>query len=101
MKLTVNEKAARFRDLLAERGYNGGVPITREFFDEHISGGHNTYLGPYLWPEASPADQMKFMEDKEVVFRQKAGMLMDCAGRANEVGLHELLDTSTDVRRGD
>ena len=40
-----------FRDSLAERGFNGGAPITREFFDEHISGGHNSVLGRQLWPD--------------------------------------------------
>ena len=34
-----------FRDALQEKGFNGGAPITREFFDEHISGGHNSVLG--------------------------------------------------------
>eukprot|EP00884_Botryococcus_braunii_P018046 jgi/Botrbrau1/4925/Bobra.0122s0007.1 len=76
----------RFRELLAERGYNGGVPITREFFNEHIAGGHNTYLGPYLWPDASPEEQLKFMEDKEVVFREKAAGILKPIG-----GLPEFL----------
>ena len=33
-----------------EKGYKGcnnGEPITREFFDEHISGGHNILLGKH------------------------------------------------------
>ena len=40
-----------FRDILVEKGFNGGAPITREFFDEHISGGHNSVLGRQLWPD--------------------------------------------------
>ena len=43
-----------FQEILLEKGfqgYRGGEPISREFFDEHISGGHNSVLGRQLWPD--------------------------------------------------
>ncbi len=35
------------------KGYKGGEPISREYFDEYISGGHNSVLGRQLWPDWS------------------------------------------------
>jgi hypothetical protein len=50
--------------------YNGGEPITREFFDEHISGGHNILLGKFLWPDWSQKARDDFADEKEALFRE-------------------------------
>ncbi|KAL6008287.1 hypothetical protein ACLOJK_033793 [Asimina triloba] len=61
-----------FRELLQKIGFNGGVPITEEFFCEYISGKDNTYLSPVLFPDWDLEKALKFMDDKEVLFRRLA-----------------------------
>ena len=60
----------RFQDILVQYGYNNSEPITREFFDEHISGGHNILLGKFLWPDRSQEFRDKFADEKEALFRE-------------------------------
>lgn len=62
--------ACRFQDILVKYKYNGGEPITREFFDEHISGGHNILLSKFLWPDWSQEDRDAFSDEKEALFRE-------------------------------
>ncbi|KAI6702360.1 hypothetical protein NL676_011496 [Syzygium grande] len=60
-----------FREMLQEIGFNDGVPITEDFFAEHISGKHNEDIAEFLFPDDTPRGQ-KFMEDKEDMFRKLA-----------------------------
>ena len=75
--------ACSFQDILVQKGYNNGEPITREFFDEHISGGHNILLGKFLWPDWSQEDRDKFADEKEALFREYSGMQYPCLGDAS------------------
>lgn len=59
-----------FQDILVKFKYNGGEPITREFFDEHISGGHNILLGKFLWPDWTQQQRDDFADEKEALFRE-------------------------------
>ncbi|XP_078438429.1 haloacid dehalogenase-like hydrolase (HAD) superfamily protein [Wolffia australiana] len=61
-----------FREMLQEIGYNGGEPITEEFFVKNISGGHNDDLARFLFPDWDFEKAMKFMDDKETLFRRLA-----------------------------
>ena len=54
------------------QGHNNGEEIDREFFDKHLSGGQNSLLGKFLWPDRSPEDQAKFGVEKEDLFRSLA-----------------------------
>ena len=54
------------------QGFNDGAPIDREFFDEHISGGHNILLSKFLWPDRDQAFRDKFSDEKEALFRKYA-----------------------------
>ncbi|CAA7406691.1 unnamed protein product [Spirodela intermedia] len=58
--------------MLQEVGYNGGEPITEEFFAKNISGGHNDDLARFLFPDWDHKTAMKFMDDKEAMFRRLA-----------------------------
>ncbi|CAA6669726.1 unnamed protein product [Spirodela intermedia] len=60
-----------FREMLQEVGYNGGEPITEEFFAKNISGGHNDDLARFLFPDWDHKTAMKFMDDKEAMFRSE------------------------------
>lgn len=55
------------------QGYNNGEAISREFFDEHISGGHNILLSKFLWPDRDQEFRDKFSDEKEAMFRAYAG----------------------------
>ncbi len=55
--------------------YNNGEPITREFFDEHISGGHNILLGKFLWPDWPQEERDRFADEKEALFREYSRMI--------------------------
>ncbi|XAR54234.1 Sugar-terminal-phosphatase [Bertholletia excelsa] len=61
-----------FRVMLQEVGFNGGKPITEEFFVKHISGGHNDHLARTLFPDWEFSKALKFIEDKEAMFRRLA-----------------------------
>ncbi|CAK9140036.1 unnamed protein product [Ilex paraguariensis] len=61
-----------FREMLQEVGFNGGVPISEEFFIENISGMHNEELCNVLFPYWDLQRALKFMDDKEAMFRRLA-----------------------------
>ncbi|XP_024987560.1 haloacid dehalogenase-like hydrolase domain-containing protein Sgpp [Cynara cardunculus var. scolymus] len=61
-----------FRDMLHEIGFNDGSPIDEEFFINNISGKHNEELCDVLLPEWEVEKAMKFMVDKEALFRRLA-----------------------------
>lgn len=65
----------RWRELLVEKGYNGGEPITEEWFTEHLSGGHNPEAVAFLFPGISDSDNAAVADDKEARFRKLAGAL--------------------------
>lgn len=50
-------------------GFNGGVPITEEFFVENIAGKHNDDIAVQLFPDDIPRG-LKFVDDKEAMFRR-------------------------------
>ncbi|KAA8522104.1 hypothetical protein F0562_012582 [Nyssa sinensis] len=60
-----------FREMLLEIGFNGGVPITEDFFVENIAGKHNEDIASILFPEDHQRG-VKFVEDKEAMFRRLA-----------------------------
>ncbi|KAH7291552.1 hypothetical protein KP509_29G021500 [Ceratopteris richardii] len=57
-----------FRDTLQEMGFQGGVPITEEFFMKNISGKTNYHIGLTLFPDWEQERRDKFIADKEVRF---------------------------------
>ncbi|XP_027162584.1 haloacid dehalogenase-like hydrolase domain-containing protein Sgpp [Coffea eugenioides] len=61
-----------FREMLQEVGFNGGQPLTEDFFIKNISGMHNDELCHILFPDWDFDRAMKFMEDKEEMFRRLA-----------------------------
>ncbi|CBI33931.3 haloacid dehalogenase-like hydrolase domain-containing protein Sgpp [Vitis vinifera] len=61
-----------FRELLLQIDYNGGVPITEEFFIEKIAGKHNDDIARGLFPNWDLEKGLKFTDDKEVLFRKLA-----------------------------
>ncbi|KAL3743362.1 hypothetical protein ACJRO7_018631 [Eucalyptus globulus] len=60
-----------FREMLQEIGFNGGVPITEDFFVENIAGKHNEDIAELLFPDDIPRGRI-FTEDKEAMFRKLA-----------------------------
>ncbi|KAK9266887.1 hypothetical protein L1049_027146 [Liquidambar formosana] len=60
-----------FREMLQEIGFNGGVPITEEFFIENIGGKHNDDIAAILFPDDLQRG-LKFTDDKEAMFRRLA-----------------------------
>ncbi|KAL5706324.1 hypothetical protein ACHQM5_024510 [Ranunculus cassubicifolius] len=61
-----------FRDMLQELGFNNGVPITKQWFIENIAGKHNEELSRLLFPDWDLEKGLKFMDDKEAMFRRLA-----------------------------
>ncbi|KAL0429403.1 UNVERIFIED_CONTAM: Haloacid dehalogenase-like hydrolase domain-containing protein Sgpp [Sesamum radiatum] len=61
-----------FREMLQEVGFNGGEPISEEFFIKNISGMHNEELCHVLFPDWDLQRARKFLDDKEVMFRRLA-----------------------------
>uniref|UniRef100_A0A0E0BDZ8 Haloacid dehalogenase-like hydrolase domain-containing protein Sgpp n=1 Tax=Oryza glumipatula TaxID=40148 RepID=A0A0E0BDZ8_9ORYZ len=61
-----------FRELLQQVGFNNGVPISEEFYSANISGGHNDDLARVLFPDLDHDKAMKFMDDKEALYRKLA-----------------------------
>lgn len=61
-----------FRDILQEVGFQGGDPITEEFFSENISGKHNDVVAAALFPDWDERRRQKIMDDKEALFRREA-----------------------------
>lgn len=60
-----------FEVMLKEIGFNNGVPITEEFFIQNIAGKHNDDIAELLFPDDIPRG-LKFMEEKEEMFRKLA-----------------------------
>lgn len=60
----------RLRSARPQAGFNGGVPITEEFYSANISGGHNDDLARSLFPGMDHQKAMRFMDDKEAMFRK-------------------------------
>ncbi|KAK4262497.1 hypothetical protein QN277_028052 [Acacia crassicarpa] len=60
-----------YRELLQEIGFNGGNPITEEFFIETIAGKHNDDTALALFP-GDLQRGLKFVDDKEAMFRKLA-----------------------------
>lgn len=56
--------------IVPQIGFNGGVPITEEFFIKNISGKHNEELCSVLLPNWDLQRARKFMDDKEAFFRR-------------------------------
>lgn len=71
--------------MLQEVGFNGGIPITEEFFIENISGMHNEELCGVLFPDWDLQRARKFFEDKEDMFRRLASERLEPMK-----GLHKL-----------
>ncbi|KAK9121573.1 hypothetical protein Syun_019190 [Stephania yunnanensis] len=61
-----------FREMLPEFGFNGGVPITEEFYVENIAGKHNDEMCSILFPNWDHERAHKFAEEKEARFRKLA-----------------------------
>ncbi|KAG1362080.1 putative Haloacid dehalogenase-like hydrolase domain-containing protein Sgpp [Cocos nucifera] len=74
-----------YREMLLEVGFNGGVPITEDFYAKNISGKHNEVIGSLLFPDWDHEKAMKFMDDKEVTFRRLASQQLKSVN-----GLHKL-----------
>ncbi|GER48133.1 haloacid dehalogenase-like hydrolase superfamily protein [Striga asiatica] len=53
-------------------GYNGGEPITEEFYSKNLSGMHNEELCHILFPNWELKKAEKFLDDKEALFRRLA-----------------------------
>ncbi|XP_008799347.1 haloacid dehalogenase-like hydrolase domain-containing protein Sgpp [Phoenix dactylifera] len=66
-----------FRELLLEIGYNNGVPITEEDFIEKIAGKHNEDIGKALFPDWDHEKAVKFIDDKEAMFRRLASQQLN------------------------
>ncbi|KAH7291553.1 hypothetical protein KP509_29G021600 [Ceratopteris richardii] len=65
-----------FQEMLQEVGFQGGVPITEEFFVENISGRENYHIGLALFPDWEQERRDKFLSDKETRFRSIASRLL-------------------------
>ncbi|KAG4987661.1 hypothetical protein JHK82_030023 [Glycine max] len=59
------------REMLQELGFNGGAPITEEFFVETFSGKHSDDTALVVFP-GDLERGLKFVEDKEAMFRRLA-----------------------------
>lgn len=72
------------RDMLQEIGFNGGVPITEEFYVKNYAGRHNDDAAAILFPDDHERG-VKFLQDKEATFRRLA------KGKLKPIdGLHKL-----------
>lgn len=65
-----------FREMLQEVGFQGGVPITEEFFIHNISGKENLHIGLTLFPDWDQDKRNKFLQDKEALFCSLAAKLL-------------------------
>ncbi|KAA8515792.1 hypothetical protein F0562_018597 [Nyssa sinensis] len=74
-----------FREMLQDVGFNGGVPITEEFYTKDICGKHNTELARFLLPDWDFQRAMKFMDNKEAMFRRMASEKLKPLNGLNEM----------------
>nr|XP_018676841.1 PREDICTED: haloacid dehalogenase-like hydrolase domain-containing protein Sgpp [Musa acuminata subsp. malaccensis] len=74
-----------FREMLQEVGssYNG-VPIDEEFFLRNIAGRHSEDTAKILFPDWDHEKAMKFVDDKEAMFRRLVSKQLKA------IGLHKL-----------
>ncbi|CAI8609362.1 unnamed protein product [Vicia faba] len=56
-----------FREMLQQIGFNGGNPITEEFFIDTVAGKHNNDIALALFPGELERG-LKFLDDKEAMF---------------------------------
>ena len=78
-----------FQRILAEEGYNGGVPIDEAFFMEMISGRQNKLICRDLFPDWDAARSERFSDRKEAMFREMSaadGGLAPIAGLVDFMG---------------
>ncbi|XP_024372780.1 uncharacterized protein [Physcomitrium patens] len=61
-----------FQEILAEAGYNGGVPISHEFFIRQMSGKLNYVIADELMPEMEEKMRVEMMDEKEARYRKLA-----------------------------
>lgn len=61
-----------FVEILQEKGFDGGQPISEAFFRERISGRHNPEIAAELFPHWTKEQQDAFSDDKEQRFRNLA-----------------------------
>ncbi|KAK7406354.1 hypothetical protein VNO78_07978 [Psophocarpus tetragonolobus] len=59
------------REMLQEIGFNGGVPITEEFYIKTFSGKHSEDSALIVFPDDLERG-LKFVEDKEAMYRRLA-----------------------------
>ncbi|KAL5551230.1 hypothetical protein UlMin_001406 [Ulmus minor] len=60
-----------FRELLQQIGFNGGVPISEDYFIKNIAGKHNDDFAMLLFPDDHQRG-LKFVEEKEAMYRRLA-----------------------------
>ncbi|KAL6524650.1 hypothetical protein OROHE_016321 [Orobanche hederae] len=61
-----------YRQMFLEIGFNGGEPITEEYYAKNLSGMHNEELCHILFPDWDLERARKFLDDKEAMFRRLA-----------------------------
>ncbi|KAA8493316.1 Haloacid dehalogenase-like hydrolase domain-containing protein Sgpp [Porphyridium purpureum] len=70
-----------YREMLSALGFNGGLPITRAYFDTEISGGANELILQRIVPEFSAEQRVAFALEKETRWRRQVqGALAPIAG---------------------
>lgn len=75
LQLSCCRNPRSWRELLLEKGFNGGQSITEEWFTDKLSGGHNPETVAMMFPGISDADNAVIADDKEARFRALAGAL--------------------------
>jgi hypothetical protein len=53
-----------------QMGYNGGVPITEDFFSAFLSGKSNSDIGLFLFPDWDQQRRNQWLDAKEALFRR-------------------------------
>lgn len=53
-----------------QEGYNGGVPISHEFFIRQMSGKLNYVIAEELMPEMEEKKRIAMMDEKEARYRK-------------------------------
>ena len=64
----------RYKEILLEENFNGGEPITEEFFAKHISGRYNPDICRDLFPHWTAEQGVQFSVEKEARFCKLAGV---------------------------
>lgn len=57
-------------------GYNGGTPISKEFYSSSLSGKHNSEVGKILFPDWDQQRRDQFLKKKEAHFRRSYFLLI-------------------------